>query len=70
MAETIHESLSSAGLLVLAREDREEVYRRLSMRAGVALTKASVIKIGETLDAGQVIFGEFKVDGADSGATS
>lgn len=62
VAETIHESLSSSGLLVLAREDREEVYRRLSLRTGVVLTKASVIKIGETLDAGQIIFGDFRVD--------
>ncbi len=70
VAETIHESLSSAGLLVLAREDREEVYHRLAIRSGVILTKASVIKIGETLDAGQVIFGEFKVEGAESGNTN
>ncbi len=69
-AETIHESLSTAGLLVLAREDRAEVYRRLSLRAGVVLTKASVIKIGETLDAGEVIFGSYKVEGAESGAAS
>ena len=33
-AETIHESLGSAGLMVLARDDREEVYRRLSVRGG------------------------------------
>jgi tetratricopeptide (TPR) repeat protein len=69
-AETIHESLSVSGLLVLAREDREEVYHRLSVRRGVVLTKASVIKIGETLDAGQVIFGEYRVDGADSGSST
>lgn len=69
-AETIHESLSNAGLLVLAREDRAEVYRRLSLRAGVVLTKASVIKIGETLDAGQVIYGAYKVDGAESGSAN
>ncbi|MEP6715797.1 MAG: tetratricopeptide repeat protein [Terriglobia bacterium] len=70
VAETIHESLSSAGLLVLAREEREEGYRRLSLRPSVVLTKASVIKIGETLDAGRVIFGEFKVEGSDAGAAS
>ena len=62
VAETIHESLSSSGLLTLAREDREEVYKRLSLRTGVVLTKASVIKIGESLDAGQVVYGEFRVD--------
>jgi len=70
VSETIEEALSSSGLLVLPREDREEVYRRLSLRTGVVLTKASVLKIGETLDAGQIVFGELHVDGADSGATT
>lgn len=70
VAETIQESLSSVGLLVLGREDREEVYRRLSLRKGVVLTRASVIKIGETLDAGQIIFGEFAVAGAEAGPTT
>jgi tetratricopeptide (TPR) repeat protein len=70
VSETINEALSTSGLLVLPREDREEVYRRLSLRTGVVLTKASVLKIGETLDAGQIVFGEFQVDGADSGATT
>ncbi len=67
-AETIHESLGSAGLMVLAREDREEVYRRLTVRGGPVMTKATVIKIGETLDAGQVIFGEFDVSPDSTGA--
>ncbi len=66
VAETIREALSSGGLLVLPREDREEVYHRLSLRTGVVLTKASVLKIGEALDAGQIIFGELRVDGADA----
>jgi tetratricopeptide (TPR) repeat protein len=70
VAETIHESLSSVGLLVLAREDREEVYHRLSLRTGVVLTRASVVKIGQTLDAGQIVFGEFQVEGADLPVTS
>ena len=69
-AETIHEALSGSGLLVLSREDREEVYKRLSLRTGVVLTKASVMKIGVTLDAGKVIYGEFQVEGADQGASS
>jgi tetratricopeptide (TPR) repeat protein len=66
VAETIHEALSSSGLLVLSREDREEAYHRLSLRTGVVLTKASVLKIGETLDAGQVVFGELRVSEADA----
>jgi tetratricopeptide (TPR) repeat protein len=67
-AETIHESLDSAGLMVLARDDREEVYRRLAVRGGPVLTKATVIKIGETLDAGEVIFGDFDVAPDSTGA--
>ncbi len=70
VSETIDEALSSGGLLVLTREDREEVYRRLSLRPTVVLTKASVLKIGEALDAGQVIFGELHIEGADAGPTS
>ena len=70
VAETIHDSLSSAGLLVLAREDREEVYRRLSVRTGVVLTKATVMKIGETLDADRVVFGDYSLEGAENGFSS
>lgn len=66
VAETIHEALSISGLLVLPREDREEAYHRLSLRTGVILTKASVLKIGETLDAGQIVFGELRVAEADA----
>jgi tetratricopeptide (TPR) repeat protein len=62
VAETVRESLLSANFLVLSREDREEVYKRLSVRAGVMLTKASVLKIGETLDAGLVVYGSFRVE--------
>ena len=65
VAETIHEALGSSGLLVLPREDREEAYHRLSLRTGVVLTRASVLKIGETLDAGQIVFGELRVAEAD-----
>jgi len=70
VAETIHEALSTGGLLVLSREDREEVYRRLSVRTAVVLTRASVIKIGETLDAGKVVFGDYSIEGAESGTSS
>jgi len=70
VSETIDEALNSGGLLVLTREDRTEVYHRLSLRAAVVLTKASVLKIGETLDAGQIVYGDFHVEGAESGATN
>jgi tetratricopeptide (TPR) repeat protein len=61
VAETIEEALSSEGLIALNRDDRVEVYRRLSVRPYSLLTKASVVKIGEELDAEHVIFGQFDV---------
>ena len=64
IAETIRESLSAQGVLVLSREDRMEAYRRLSIRASAVLTHASVIKLGEALDASQVIYGHFEISPA------
>lgn len=61
VAEALREALDAQGLLALNREDRVEVYRRLSVRSGAVLTRASVIKIGETLDAGKVIYGWFEM---------
>jgi tetratricopeptide (TPR) repeat protein len=61
IADTLRETLAAEGLLVLERESRQEAYRRLAIRPGALLTHASVIKIGQVLDASQVIFGEFTV---------
>jgi len=69
-AETIHEALSSYGLLTLSRDDRVEVYRRLGVKPEVLLTRATVMKIGQTLDAGQVVFGDYTVDPAASAAAA
>jgi tetratricopeptide (TPR) repeat protein len=61
VSETVGEALSSAGLVALTRDNRIEVYRRLSIRPYALLTKASVIKIGESLDAESIIYGQFEV---------
>ena len=72
IAETIRESLATQGVLVLSREDRLEAYRRLSIRPNAVLTHASIIKLGEALDASQVIYGHYEIatpqprDGASS----
>lgn len=60
LAETIGESLSAPGLLTLGREERQEAFRRLSIRNYALLTRATVIKIGETLDASQVVYGQYE----------
>ena len=56
--------LSSEGVLVLDRVDRLEAYRRLSLRPGAELTHASILKIGDSLDASTVIYGSYELDPA------
>src|ERR1051325_3999865 len=70
IAESVHDSLASEGLLVLDRADRLEGYRRLSLRPGAELTRASIIKVGEALDASRVIYGDYQVTPGEGGATS
>jgi len=57
IAETLRDATSAEGVLVLDREDRLEAYRRLSLRSGAEITHASILKIGESLDASLVIYG-------------
>jgi tetratricopeptide (TPR) repeat protein len=61
IAETVHDSLASEGLLVLDRADRLEGYRRLSLRAGAELTHASILKLADALDASTVIYGSYEL---------
>lgn len=61
LAEAVREALASEGLVALDRPDRKEAYQRLSIRPYTILTKASVVKIGQSLDAEQVVFGEFEL---------
>jgi tetratricopeptide (TPR) repeat protein len=61
IAETIGDSLTSEGVLVLDRAGRLEGYRRLSLRPGAELTHASILKLGEALDASNVIYGSYEL---------
>jgi tetratricopeptide (TPR) repeat protein len=71
VAETLGEALSSEGSVVLNRDDRVEAYRRLGIRPYSLLTKGSVVKIGQELDAEHVIFGQFDLKAVpDSAAKS
>jgi tetratricopeptide (TPR) repeat protein len=69
VAESIRDTLAAEGALTISREDRQEAYHRLSTRLYTQLTKASVIKIAETVDATHVIFGRFEMQPGTS-ATS
>jgi len=46
---------------VLDRLDRLEAYRRLSLQPGAEITHASILKIGESLDASNVIYGYYEL---------
>jgi tetratricopeptide (TPR) repeat protein len=67
IAESVRDSLASEGLLVLNREDRLEGYRRLGLSPGAELTHASVMKIGQALDASSVIYGYYELVPAEPG---
>lgn len=68
IAETVREALGMTGVMTLERNEVQEAYRRLSLREGITLTEASVMKIGETLDAEQIVYGSFEFTHPASGA--
>jgi tetratricopeptide (TPR) repeat protein len=61
IAESVNDSLASSDVLTLDRGDRLEAYRRLSLRAGAEITHASIIKIGQALDASSVVYGSYEL---------
>src|SRR5260221_5746152 len=63
IAETVRDALGPRGVVTLSREEVEEAYRHLSLRPRGVLTGGSVLKIGEALDAEQVIYGTFEFSG-------
>src|ERR1022692_172228 len=68
ISEAVRESLISGGVLALDREDRLEAFRRLSLRPNALLTRASVIKAGEVLDASDVVYGHYDLAPASPGS--
>ena len=61
IAESVNDSLASSDQLTLDRGDRLEAYRRLSLRAGAEITHASIVKIGQALDASSVVYGSYEL---------
>jgi len=71
IAETLRDALSSRGVVTLNRQETSAAYRQLNLRPRVLMTQASALKIGEALDAEQVVYGtfEFTADEMTAGAT-
>lgn len=70
VADTLREVIAWHGLMSLDREDRNEAYRRLGVRTDVRLTRATVVKLGQALDAGHVVYGEFELTPPPAGAAN
>jgi len=49
------------GIVTLSRAEVDDAYHQLNLRALGPLTQASTLKIGEALDAEQVIYGAFEL---------
>src|SRR5579864_6186156 len=70
IAETLRAAFASRGVLTLERDRIAEAYRRLQLRERTELTEASMLKLGEVLDAEQVVHGTFSFAPAEPGAPS
>jgi tetratricopeptide (TPR) repeat protein len=68
IAETLRDVLELRGLVVLDRDDVQQAYRDLNLRERAILTEASVMKVGEAVDAEQVIYGTFEFQPARAGS--
>lgn len=60
IAEMVREALGGRGVLNFDRTEIEDAIHRLRLHDRAALSQASVIKIGEELDAEEILFGSFQ----------
>ena len=70
IAETLRAAFAARGVLTLERDRTTEAYRRLQLRERTELTEASILKVGEVLDAEQVVHGTFSFVPAAGAPTS
>jgi tetratricopeptide (TPR) repeat protein len=62
IAEALRETLIGKGSPVIARADVMAAYADLRLRPTAELTQASVLKLGQALNADDVVYGTFRVD--------
>ncbi len=68
IAETLRSAFIARGVLTVEREQISESYRRLQLRERAELTEASVLKLGEILDAEQMVHGTFSFVPSSTGS--
>ena len=59
----ITDDINARGLTAIGREARARAYEQLHLPANAALSRATVIKVGEIVHAERVLVGEISVDG-------
>ncbi len=70
IAESLRDALGSRGVTALARQETTEAFQRLNLKTSSELTRASAMKVGERLDAENVVFGTFEFSPAENAAGS
>jgi len=70
IAETLRAAFSARGVLTLERDRTAEAYQRLHLRERTELTEASMLKVGEVLDAEQMVYGTFSFVPAATGVAA
>jgi tetratricopeptide (TPR) repeat protein len=70
IAETLRAAFAARGVLTLERDRTTEAYQRLHLRERTELTEASMLKVGEVLDAEQVVHGTFSFVPAAAGTSN
>jgi tetratricopeptide (TPR) repeat protein len=66
--DTLNQRLTSAGFLTITRDDRLFALDHLGLPTDFRPTRATTIRIAQTLDAGFVIVGSFNVEGEGTAA--
>lgn len=59
VSEVLSSEISGTNLIVIDRDTRSEAMKRLSLRAEADFTKATIIRLGQALDADFVIYGSY-----------
>ncbi len=59
ISETMMDELRAQDYIAFGRDSRAEALRRLSLRPGADFTKASLIRLGQSLDADYVCYGTY-----------
>jgi tetratricopeptide (TPR) repeat protein len=70
LSESIQETLMAEGQVVIDPALRDEVFSRLSLKPFTPLTRASILKAAQALDADVVIYGEYALQPAAAPAAA